>query len=344
MTEPELLPLESIGTDVHNEWRDFVASTTGSFFQTPDWIRAWAGHLVKSESTTVALWRDPTDQIEGVAALSLVRERLHRRLPIPIRYVTNSGSGPGGADNAGWTARSGRNTDVLRFITQASTSRTPVLLQNVDEESLGLTRQQALGSAVSPRLLISGYLAGTTGSQKLKKAIRRERRRLDELGVTLEPLDAESLTSDHIHQLISLHGARRDMKGDATTFTADRLPLHAELIRTSTPSVGPRLVGAFQDGRLVAGLYGFMCGEVFSYYQSGWWPDLAKYSIGSVLVDEAIRYAGDEGAHTFDFLRGAEPYKYRFGATDRTDLDVLLTERGLAARILAKKRAAQTRD
>jgi CelD/BcsL family acetyltransferase involved in cellulose biosynthesis len=43
----------------------------------------------------------------------------------------------------------------------------------------------------------------------------------------------------------------------------------------------------------------------------------------------ALRLAADEGCHTFDLLRGDEPYKYRFGAVDRP-LHTLTLLRGRA--------------
>jgi CelD/BcsL family acetyltransferase involved in cellulose biosynthesis len=41
--------------------------------------------------------------------------------------------------------------------------------------------------------------------------------------------------------------------------------------------------------------------------------------MGSMLVLHALERAADEGTRAFDFLRGSEPYKYRFGARDRGD-------------------------
>jgi Acetyltransferase (GNAT) domain len=37
----------------------------------------------------------------------------------------------------------------------------------------------------------------------------------------------------------------------------------------------------------------------------------------ALVIDYAIRAAVREGAAEFDFLRGREAYKYRWGATDR---------------------------
>jgi CelD/BcsL family acetyltransferase involved in cellulose biosynthesis len=55
-----------------------------------------------------------------------------------------------------------------------------------------------------------------------------------------------------------------------------------------------------------------------------------------MLSSEAIRFAGLNGARCFDFLRGNEPYKYRFGAVDRID-ETWLLPRGLGGWILGRK-------
>jgi len=69
--------------------------------------------------------------------------------------------------------------------------------------------------------------------------------------------------------------------------------------------------------RIVAIFYGFGFGDTFYYYLSGYDPALEKLSIGTLIVAHAIEEAQREGAATFDFLRGAEEYKYTWGAKDR---------------------------
>jgi CelD/BcsL family acetyltransferase involved in cellulose biosynthesis len=53
-------------------------------------------------------------------------------------------------------------------------------------------------------------------------------------------------------------------------------------------------------------------------YNSAFDPTLRMLAPGMVLVGNLIEIAAAEGNTVFDLLRGDEPYKYRFGATDRT--------------------------
>jgi CelD/BcsL family acetyltransferase involved in cellulose biosynthesis len=88
------------------------------------------------------------------------------------------------------------------------------------------------------------------------------------------------------------------------------------------------MVLAAQDERPIAVQYGFVWQDTFYQYQGGWDAAFAKRSIGTVVVAEAIRLARKNGLRSFDFLRGDERYKYRFGATDVFD-ETWLLPRGL---------------
>lgn len=52
-------------------------------------------------------------------------------------------------------------------------------------------------------------------------------------------------------------------------------------------------------------------------YNSGLDPRFRDYSPGWVLLGELLKWANEQGREAFDFMRGDEEYKYRFGAVDR---------------------------
>lgn len=56
--------------------------------------------------------------------------------------------------------------------------------------------------------------------------------------------------------------------------------------------------------------------DQFYYYIGGFDPDAARFSPGSLIIWLALQYAEQDGCRFFNFLRGAEPYKYRWGAED----------------------------
>jgi CelD/BcsL family acetyltransferase involved in cellulose biosynthesis len=98
-------------------------------------------------------------------------------------------------------------------------------------------------------------------------------------------------------------------------------------------------------GTIGAALYCFACRGRGYYYAGGFNPELSRLSPGTVLTGYAIEDALLAGATTFDFLRGDEPYKYAWGATNRTNHRRLLWRVGgagaVAPRLVALERHAE---
>jgi CelD/BcsL family acetyltransferase involved in cellulose biosynthesis len=67
----------------------------------------------------------------------------------------------------------------------------------------------------------------------------------------------------------------------------------------------------------VAALCCFTYGTTYAAYNASYHPDYGHLSVGIVLFANRIQSAIERRFACFDFLRGDEDYKYRFGATDR---------------------------
>jgi CelD/BcsL family acetyltransferase involved in cellulose biosynthesis len=65
---------------------------------------------------------------------------------------------------------------------------------------------------------------------------------------------------------------------------------------------------------VIAGLYGFIVGEVKYCYLQGIDTTYARISPGLLLVGLVLENAQKKGIQRVDFLRGAEPYKLEWGA------------------------------
>jgi CelD/BcsL family acetyltransferase involved in cellulose biosynthesis len=79
-----------------------------------------------------------------------------------------------------------------------------------------------------------------------------------------------------------------------------------------------RLYAVRLDDKIIAALYAFSHRKRTYFYLSGFDPDYSRFSIGTIILAHAIERARTEGSIAFDFLRGQEPYKYRWGAHDET--------------------------
>jgi CelD/BcsL family acetyltransferase involved in cellulose biosynthesis len=78
-----------------------------------------------------------------------------------------------------------------------------------------------------------------------------------------------------------------------------------------------RLYALLINDRILAVYYGFLSKGRAYYYLSGFEPEFEKYSLGTLIVGHGIEETIREGANEFDFLRGQEAYKYKWGAQDR---------------------------
>jgi CelD/BcsL family acetyltransferase involved in cellulose biosynthesis len=329
-TRPEEL------ADLLDDWRRLAVEVGGtSYFVSPDWVLSWWETLGAGQQAEVAIWRGPSGRLEAVVALARIAQRLHRKLPLTVPAWTNLGSGPGAADHCAWPVRPERVGDARDWVA-GKAAEAPLLLSDLDPE-LGVPLVPAtarrVGSSPCPRLAIPADGQEPPFSTSFRKQLRAYGRKLARRDVKFRWVGGDEMTDDLLETVFHLHERRWRASGRASSFDRGRAGLHRRLIARGGPGRGPAMVLAEQDGRAVGALYGFHWREVFAYYQTGWEPEWADANLGTVLVSEAIRLAGLAGAEVFDFLRGAEAYKYRFGASDRVD-ETWLVPRGAGGRVL----------
>jgi len=71
------------------------------------------------------------------------------------------------------------------------------------------------------------------------------------------------------------------------------------------------------DGHKIAGYLNFDYGNRIWVYNSGLDFSFKELSPGWVLLGYLLKWANENGRDEFDFMRGDEEYKYRFGAIDK---------------------------
>lgn len=70
-------------------------------------------------------------------------------------------------------------------------------------------------------------------------------------------------------------------------------------------------------GQRAAAYYCFNYQNKILVYNSGFDPDFGEFSPGWVLLGYLLKWANENRISEFDFMRGNEDYKYRFGGKDR---------------------------
>ena len=345
-SSPEVVEFEE-ASKLGNLARDWLALAARlddtSYFQTPDWILSWWETIATRPRTRAAAWRAASGRLEALVVLSRDRVRLHPRLPLKLPVYTNAGSGAGAADHCSWLVPPAWSDEVAAWLSQAL-GGAGLLLRSADPD---WDRPPLPGGArviertVCPRMSVPPPDRDVGRSHDFSRQLARFTRRIEREGVRFEWVTDAGIDERLLRALFDLHARARARHGTGTSFGIEHLALHRRLAERSGPGRGPVAVVAARDNAIVGVLYGLTWKETFAAYQWGWAAELDRHSMGSVLAYQAIRLAASRGVNTFDFLRGAEPYKYRFGAVDRCDRTWLVPRGPVGALLAARYRAAE---
>ena len=325
------------------DWRSLRADLCASYFLSPEWTTSW-WRWTGQPPTEVAIWRSSNGNLEAIVALSKIRERAHRRFPMSVPMLTNSGSGRGSADHHGWLAKPDRMDDVWAWLIQKGEKASLVLRSLAPHvwKSAPPCFRPVESSRCPSVSLVDGRM-GSMGSKHFRRRIGYYERRCRRLDVTFRIVPPDQFCDRDIESLLGLHRERRQQLGAVSHFNEKHGQLHRDLITTSNGAdIGPAAIIAESAGKPIGILYGFMTGTSFEYFLSGWSTRWARYSLGTVLIVRAMQFAVDSGLGTFDFLRGADMYKYRFGAVDQVDRTLMLAT-GVSGHFLRVKNYLRSR-
>ena len=150
------------------------------------------------------------------------------------------------------------------------------------------------------------YLARLEG--KHRHEIRRKRRRFED---AFGPPGLRRHDSG-FKVFVELHRAAPGEKGEFMTTGMEAY--FRDLLMTPGWAVD-LLVGS--EGTPLAAAFGYEDDEAYYLYNSSFDPAAADASPGSVLGEQLIRSSLAAGRRRFDFLKGQEGYKRRFGAVSR---------------------------
>lgn len=172
--------------------------------------------------------------------------------------------------------------------------------------------------ALCPAVDLSGdweaYLAGL--SKHDRHELRRKMRRFEGAGaVAYHVVREPGAVSETLPVLFALMRMSHPGKGDFLTPEREAL-FHAVAVELAGAGL-TRLGVVHLDERPVAATLAFACGGAEYLWNSGYDPTVADLAPGLVSKAYAIRAAIAEGCTRYDFLRGAEEYKFRLGGRGR---------------------------
>ena len=194
-----------------------------------------------------------------------------------------------------------------------------------EAEKRGWSHEQSLLQS-SPIIALPGdfetYLAGI--DKKQRHEIRRKLRNMD-----ANPVESGFYFVDNSEKLQAEVDAFLDMMTQDPNKQAFLTPMMREHIHNTARAAleGGWLQLAFftLDGEKAAGSMSFVYDDRLWLYNSGWEWAYREFSPGWLLLAHQIQWATENGIQAFDFMRGDETYKYRFGGVDRHIYRVKLT-------------------
>ena len=310
MVEPVARP-----EDLRHEW-DALAAATGSAFATWSFHRTWWEHYGRGRRLELSAVRRPDGSLAAILPLYRWRER-----PLPVlRFV-----GDGVGDELGPICAPDDRPLAAEALRGAVSGR---LL--VGERLPGEGWDAAVGGSLvlregSPLVHLGQgswdeFLA--LRSANFRQQLRRRERALfrDHDARFRLTSSADALARD-FSSLVDLHRRRWH---DRTSFLRHE-PFHRAFAARALEEGLLRLWLLEVGEKPVAAWLGFRVGGVESFYQAGRDPAWDHASVGLVLLAHSIRAALEDGQAEYRFLRGAEPYKYRFADEDPGLETILVT-------------------
>ncbi len=155
--------------------------------------------------------------------------------------------------------------------------------------------------------------------KNMREQIKRYPKRLArQFRVEYELAQTPAQVKTALDDLFRLHGKRWRARGQTGVLALpSRQRFHRRVCSAFLKQDRLRLWTLRCDGQAACVLLNyFYLGRTY-FFIGGFEPELMRWSVGTCLFARVFEAAIAEGAREFDFLRGAEGYKYRFGAVDR---------------------------
>jgi CelD/BcsL family acetyltransferase involved in cellulose biosynthesis len=325
--------------DLQTEWNDLLAqSVTHVPFLRHEYLSAWWKHLGggewKNAQLAIVTARE-NGKLVGIAPLFHVNHNNHESLmllgSIEISDYLDLIVRPADLDRF--------MAELLPYLASSALPKWDALeLDNVLESSPTLPALEKAAKALGwnynteklshcPYITLPGdfdlYLAGI--DKKQRHEIRRKMRRVDENAAICRwyfSEDPKTIGSD-IDAFLTLMTMDHDK---AKFLTPTMRVLMKEVIQCAFDNGCLKLAFLEIEGKKAAAYLNFDYLDRFWVYNSGLDWTFNEYSPGWVLLGYLLKWANENHRTEFDFMRGGEDYKYRFGAIDRFVMRATITK------------------
>ncbi len=324
------------------EWQALVKSShQNTPFITYEFQRAWWQHLGGGEwqeaQLNILAGRAEDGSLLGLAPLSLVRDKDGVST---LQFIGSHEI----ADFLDFIARPEDLSDFLQAIfiylgdLSAHDWQRLDLYNLVDSSASQVALEQAAKQAgwdyqletlqPSPYLEIPasleayGEMLGSKQAHELRRKMRRAAR-------NPEPVVMEIVhDADDLPQCLEDFFALMSQEVDKERFLSPAMRTQMDAIAQAACEAGWLQIPFLKvgDQRVAAYMNFDYNGRIWAY-NSGFSNDFSQLSPGWLIMADMVQWCIDNSRQAFDFMRGDEEYKYRFGATDRYVQRVTVTRK-----------------
>jgi CelD/BcsL family acetyltransferase involved in cellulose biosynthesis len=311
-------------------WRDLLERAADPTpFQSYEWQATWWKHHGRGRLWVLAAY--DADALIGLMPLHIMRYR-----GTPLRQVRFLGAPL--SDFQEILAARGREREVRdAFVSHLSdNSRRWDLCDFADQRKGTSLTEGEMPKGLRPLLVhhrVCPFIPLNASwdefvkrlSKNMRTNVGRRRRQVAKQFRAEYDVATDENVTVAMEELFRLHNARWRRRGVSGAFAGERVQaFHHEVARRFLARGWLRLHRLKLDGETRAAFYCFQLGKRVYYYLSGFDVAFGKYSIGNVLMAQAIERAIADGATEFDLLRGDEVYKFAWKAEERQTLRLIL--------------------
>lgn len=341
-------------------WQQLLgACPSATVFATYSWNRVWWQHFGAGARLYVPAVYDEAAQLVGIAPLLLRRTGLIRTLELIGAGLSDVGdfvlhpdcAVPVAAAIFAHLQAQRHEWDLVDLDEVPAYSPLAGDLAGLLPHGLAAMRLPRTDNAfIAAPAAWSDYRAHVP--RKWRRAFERPRFDADTTA-TFRLVAAPNEVAAAVHTLYRLHRARWAARPDALEAVHLTPTFAAFLAAVSTQLAahgGLRLTELRVDDQVIAAGLNFLVNGHWNAYMQGFDPHWIAHSPGRLVTTFAIKQACDEQVREFDFGRGNEAYKYRYGAANRQSLRLIissttprsaLSHRLTLLRIAARRRIKQ---
>ncbi|MBP7774536.1 GNAT family N-acetyltransferase [Candidatus Woesebacteria bacterium] len=307
-----------------SEWHDLLSRSHSTVFQTPEFLLSWWETLGSGE-LWVTVFRTASDgRLVGIAPLMKNVDDNGKKTICFIGCVAVS-------DYLDYIIDPIYQEEVwtqLRSLLSQNSEWNRLYFCSIQAQSSTRTNLQQLFPTlletqqdVCPTIQLpsdwDSYLS--TLNRKQRHELKRKMRNITSQDPQFSCLTTATEVKAALPTFVRLHELSSKEK---KSFWSDEHRAFFELVLPSLAASGYiKLFFLELAGEKVATMLVFEYAEGYYLYNSGFDPAYQQWSIGTVLTGYTIQQAITENKKIYDFLRGNEEYKFRFGAVAQPIFD-----------------------